>query len=461
MAGHLPALGADHDLARAHLRLDAPADERHRHRVAVLPDRDQRLGIDAWRRRLGRLEFLDRQLPQRTAVEPQRLADRLGAAADPPLQVGEAGVLQQRVQLAQRDDRRHGDEVRSAEAADLALDSTLLARSLAATAGEGRLVQVVRAQGDEAVLLQPAAPTQDLGDGRAQVVVADQVEDAAEEAEGLHVRLEEGLLRLALERHREARTRVAGAHQEEPDLEPLAGDLDDRLTPIDLGLDAGLAHLGHVDLLHRLTELAPPTTHIVAHGRLGDLGAVLIAQALPHPPRRVPLLARRLTVGDEPPVDQLSVGAKRRRRPPLRPLPWRRQRRAERLPHGAPVDAVPACQLADRERLPVAVPTDLLEQLHPRSHPLCHLPFELERARTSARDRTRAGPDQAVVVGPSEAVELSELLEEIPRCSPALRSWRGSPQSVGAAQTPSVRTSRKRVLRLTLPRLAPAAKEAS
>jgi hypothetical protein len=46
------------------------------------------------------------------------------------------------------------------------------------------------------------------------------------------------------------------------------------------------------------------------------------------------------------------------------------------------MNTVAARQLADRQTLPLAIPTDLLELLHPRSHPLCDLPLEIRKART-------------------------------------------------------------------------------
>jgi hypothetical protein len=74
-------------------------------------------------------------------------------------------------------------------------------------------------------------------------------------------------------------------------------------------------HLRHEHLLDRLAQLAPAATHVVAHRRLGDVGTLLLKEPLPDPFRRVPLLARRLPIRDQPLVDQgpgPSVGAGRR-----------------------------------------------------------------------------------------------------------------------------------------------------
>jgi hypothetical protein len=156
-----------------------------------LPDRHHRLAVDPRRCPLARVVVHDRQRPQLPCLDPERFPDRLRAAADAPAEVGEATVLEQIVELAQRRHLRDRDEVRSPVAADLAFDAALLMRARAAGAGESRFVQVVRAQRDEAVLLDAAAAAQHLLDRRAQVVVTDQREAASEEAERLHVRLQE------------------------------------------------------------------------------------------------------------------------------------------------------------------------------------------------------------------------------------------------------------------------------
>ncbi len=66
--------------------------------------------------------------------------------------------------------------------------------------------------------------------------------------------------------------------------------------------------MGHERLVDRLAELAPARPHVAAHLALGDLRALLVAQALPDPLGRVALLGRRLPVGGKPAVDQRPVG---------------------------------------------------------------------------------------------------------------------------------------------------------
>jgi len=211
VAGDLAPCVVDHDLVGADPSGDAQTDQGDRHRVAVLPDRDQRLAVDARARPLARVVVAGRQLPQQARLDPERLPDRLGAAADPPLEVGEAAILEQVVELLERGDLGDRDEVRAAEAADFAFHAALLVGARAAGASERRLVQVVRTQTDETVLLDPPSAAQHLLDRRAQVVVADRRERAAEEAERLHVRRQERLLRLPLERDHERRAHTPEA----------------------------------------------------------------------------------------------------------------------------------------------------------------------------------------------------------------------------------------------------------
>jgi len=82
------------------------------------------------------------------------------------------------------------------KAADLALDTALRVRLLAGARDAG-LIEIVRAQRDKAVGLDPAAALEHLRDRRAQVVIAQQREDSAEELKRLDVRLQERLLGLA------------------------------------------------------------------------------------------------------------------------------------------------------------------------------------------------------------------------------------------------------------------------
>src|SRR5581483_5398460 len=129
-------------------------------------------------------------------------------------------------------------------------------------------------------------------------------------------------------------------------------------------------------------QLAPAAAHIATHLPLRHLDAVLVDQPLPDPPRRVPLLTRRLPIRDQPLVDQRPIRAQLRRRAPLRLLTRRRHGRGQRLPHRPSMHPVALRQRPDRQPLPLAITPDLLELLHSPSHPLCDLPRELRKART-------------------------------------------------------------------------------
>ena len=80
---------------------------------------------------------------------------------------------------------------------------------------EPRFVEVVRAQRDEPLVLDPVAALQRLLRRARQVVVADRREYAGEPVQRVHVPLEERLLALRLERHHETRPREARAHQKQ------------------------------------------------------------------------------------------------------------------------------------------------------------------------------------------------------------------------------------------------------
>ena len=172
-------------ISRAPIRAaHAQPDQRDRDRVAVLADRDQRLRVDARRGLLGRLELARpaaAAAARRSAASasPTRLArGRRSAARSSAKQPSSSSSL------SSFSDADLGTGTRWRRRKRPTSPSTppfSCAPSLARPR-ERRLVQVVRAQRDEPVLLDPAAAAQHLLDRRAQVVVADQREHAAEEA---------------------------------------------------------------------------------------------------------------------------------------------------------------------------------------------------------------------------------------------------------------------------------------
>ena len=271
------------------------------------------------------------------------------------------------------------------EPADLALDAALLVCALDPRSRERRREQVVGAQRDEAVALDPTSALQDLLHRRGQVVVADLREHAAEPVERLDVQLEERLLRLDQRGLTERRPRERRAHKEQMNRRAHPRQVDLRLAPVDLRTHTRVVHLRHEHLPDRPAHRALPSTHVLPHRRLRDLGAVLVDQPPPDPPRGVTLLPRRHPIGLKPRVDQRPIRPQPRRRPTHRRTLRRRQRRSQRLPHRPPMNPIPLRQRPDRQPLPIAIPPDLLELLHPRPHPHWRLPLELDEPRTLGR----------------------------------------------------------------------------
>ncbi|MDQ3740467.1 MAG: hypothetical protein M3389_05930, partial [Actinomycetota bacterium] len=362
MAGDHLALVADADLRRADRRRDPQPGERDRDRVAVLANGHQRLAVDADRSDLGAVERSGlRQRAQQPAFVGELVGDRRRAALEAPGEVLLAGVAQHEVQLRDRRDRRNGNEVVASKAADLAFDAALLVCALKADRRKQGAEEVVRAHRDEAVRLDPAAALEDLLDGRAEVVVADLLEDPAKPVKRLGVTLEKRLLRLDRRGHAERRAREARAHEEQMHRRPGSGDVDVGLPPVDLGGDRGRVDLRHEHVPGHVTELAAALAHVIADRRLGDLGAVLVDEAPPNALRRVALLARRVDVGEQPRIDQLAIRTELRRRPRHRHATSRRQRRRKRRPDGAAMHPMALGERAQRQVLTLAITTDLLE----------------------------------------------------------------------------------------------------
>ena len=157
----------------------------------------------------------------------------------------------------------------------------------------------------------------------------------------------------------------------------------------------------------RLTDLpqrAAPLAHVATDLPLGDLRAMLSDQPLPHPPRRVPLLARHLQVALKPGVNQRPIRTKLRRRPAHRRPLRRRHRRRQRLPHRTAMHPMTRRQRPDRQPLTIPVPPDLLERLHPGLHPFRGLPFELQEHRTVGRRSDGGGATSSVHTGATSDV---------------------------------------------------------
>jgi hypothetical protein len=252
--------------------------------------------------------------------------------------------------------------VAAAETADLVLHAALLVSPPLAGQAEHRLKHVVRAQRDEPVALHAATPLEHLRDSATEIVIAERREHTLKEVEGVNMALQERLLGLATERHREPGTRVAGPHQEHMHHRRLRAHDHLRLTPIDLALRARVGHQRHERL--DLADPPPRRSDIPIDLTLRDLRAVLLDKALPDPPRGMPLLARRLQVTLKPLVDQRPIPPQPRRRPSGgRPL-WRRHRIGQRMAHRPPMNPMTPRQRPDRQTLPREITPDRLELLH-------------------------------------------------------------------------------------------------
>jgi hypothetical protein len=93
------------------------------------------------------------------------------------------------------------------------------------------------------------------------------------------------------------------------------------------------------------------------------------------------LLLRCVLVVEQPAVDHRRERVDGRADSRRVALAWWRHRRSQRLPHHASVDTVLFRELADRQLLASPVPSDLLEQFHPRPH-LTDLPADIRTGRS-------------------------------------------------------------------------------
>ena len=270
-------------------------------------------------------------------------------------------------------------------AANFALDATLLMGPIEPGGRELRREQVVRAQRDEPVSLDPPAALQHLLHRRPQVVEPDLREHAAEPLERLHVQLQERLLGLDQRRLAERRAGERRAHHEQMHLHRHPTEHHQRLAPVDLGLDARArgpaartprrpATPARACEPARTDGPSPQRHRHRAHQPAAARSAWRYAAASPARP-----------IGQQPLVDHRPIRPQLRRRPAHRRALRRRYRRRQRLLHRPAMHPMPDRQPPDREPLPITVPSDLLELLHPGSHSLWRLPLELDEARTVGR----------------------------------------------------------------------------
>ena len=178
----------------------------------------------------------------------------------------------------------------------------------------------MRPQGDEPRRLDPIAALQHFLDGGFQVVIPDPGGDAIEMVERSDMTIEEHLLGFGQVDPSERLPRRRQAHDEDRDLQHHPSNPRRDRAEIDLGLIPQRMmlrdhHITETDLV-AATDLA----HITTDRALGNIGVVLVNEALPHPPSGVALLARRRAVIDQPAIHNRFPTIHLRRHP-LRLLP--------------------------------------------------------------------------------------------------------------------------------------------
>jgi len=164
--------------------------------------------------------------------------------------------------------------------------------------------------------------------------------------------------------------RLAGIRQAQHEQEALGhhpGQPHPQLAEVHLGVLPGRVMLGHehpgrtAALLDADLRAAP--RHVIAHRRVRHpRRAVLLDQPGTDPLGGVPLLARRVQVRAQPPVDDL-LERLQLRRAAHRGLPRRRLGAGQRLPDQPPVHPVLPGQRTYRQPLTPRIMPDPLEQL--------------------------------------------------------------------------------------------------
>jgi hypothetical protein len=255
----------------------------------------------------------------------------------------------QLVQLLHRLDAGHRDKVAPAESPDLAFDASFLVGAVLSRDAEEAVEAVVGAQGDEPLGLLAVASPQHPNDGGLEVVVADATaRHPAKVLEGPDVAVEEHLLGLVQVDAVEAPAGGRQAHDEHPALGEQPVQVEADAAEVDLRLLAEGVVLGHSHLPQNHGLALADLGDVTPHGRLADVGAVFLDQALPDAPSGVALLLGRVPVGLQPAVDRRLPGVEHRRHSWRARLPRRRDRRRQRLAHRAPVRLEPARQSPDR-----------------------------------------------------------------------------------------------------------------
>ena len=287
-----------------------------------------------------------------------------------------------------------------------------------------RLEQVMRAQRDEPVGLDPPAALQHLLHRRASGCRSGSVANTPPNHSNACTCASKNACWVSRrERHARSRAREARAHQEQMHRRRHAGEHHRRLAPVDLRLHPRLVAPAARTPRDRPPQLTPPRAHILAHRAARDTSAPCSSTSRsPDPPRGVPLLARRLPVSLKPRVDQRPIRAQASAPADPPAACARRHRRLQRLAHRPPMHPIPRRQRAHRQPLPIAVPPDLLEQLHSGTHPFCDLPRARE-TRTLGHDRTEGGAKSSLRTGAKSGRRSHRWVGRSARLTARLQGW--------------------------------------
>src|SRR5579871_933860 len=177
---------------------------------------------------------------------------------------------------------------------------------------ELRFESPVRAESDEPHRLLPLMAAQDFLYRTPQIVVAQHAEDSAKIGECQLVRFQERLLvGMRIGSMKGASARHA-AHAELVGLAPLPVELHPSFIPVHLPFAAPSVRLRHKSLPPQQTHGGSSFTHVPSHRGFGYLHfCPLPTQSRKDAVRGVPLLARRLAVALQDPIDK----GDRRRQP--------------------------------------------------------------------------------------------------------------------------------------------------
>ena len=244
-------------------------------------------------------------------------------------------------------------------------DQTLDLAFVVALAGPAEPIgeQVMRLQFAEHARPLPRSVAQDPRHRQLGVVIQDRRRHPAEERERRNMPGAERLRRLRRIGLHEAGVAVRQVHREEVDLPFHPADHRQRLAEVRLRV-AGIMPQRHEHLTLPLTL----RQHVILHDRQTAAIAVLVAQTLEDPLRRVPLLRRSALILFQDPIDdpdeRIQLRTRRRTAAPVS----RRHRERQHLRHRPRVDAKTTRRLATTDPLNpnrVANPPIQLHALHP------------------------------------------------------------------------------------------------